>query len=116
MLITKEFLDKVGRNSPIARAAMVQAGDKGRIRALMKFLISVGSCEITLAEARALGLPIQEKKYCFMSDSITYVLLDGSTFERYKPLTNAVDLQVAHIRNGIIGIRRGDEESSDSVK
>ena len=105
MLITKEFLDKAGRRSPLAREAMLQAGDKLRVEALKQFLLSVGSCEITLDEARNLGLPIREKKYCFMADSITYVLLNDGIFKHYKPLTNAVDLQVAHVRNGIIGIR-----------
>jgi hypothetical protein len=105
MIITKEFLDKAGRRSPLARAAMAQAGDKYRVEALKKFLLSVGSCEITLGDAKALGVPAREKEYCFMAGAITYVLLDPETFRRFKPLTNAIDLQAAHARNGVIGIQ-----------
>jgi hypothetical protein len=107
MYITKKFVDSAGGpRSPIVRHAMVQAGDKHRVEALKMFLISVGCCEITFDDIKTLGLSVYKKKYKFCAASLIYVLLDAETFSRFKPLTNDVDLEVAQIRNGVIGIRR----------
>jgi hypothetical protein len=91
----------------MVRRAMIQAGDKHRVEALKMFLISVGSCEITHDDITALGLTVYKKKYRFCAEPLVYVLLDADTFARFKPLTNDIDLEVAHIRNGVIGIRKG---------
>jgi hypothetical protein len=85
---------------------MVQAGDKHRVEALKMFLISVGCCEITRDDIEDLGLNVYKKKYKFCAAPLIYVLLDAETFGRFKPLTNDVALEVAHMRNGVIGIRR----------
>jgi hypothetical protein len=109
MYITKEFIEKAGGpRSPMVRWAMVQAGNKHRVDALKKFLISAGSCEITFREIEALGLTVFEKKYSFCASPLTYVLLDSGTFGRFKPIKNSVDLEIACMRDGVIGIRRRD--------
>jgi hypothetical protein len=108
MYITKKFVESAGGpRSPMVRHAMVQAGDKHRVEALKMFLISVGCCEITRDDIDVLGLTVYEKKYRFCAAPLIYVLLDAENFERFKPLTNDIDLEAAHIRNGVIGIRRG---------
>ena len=106
MIITEKFLDDTGQRSSIARAAMVQAGDKIRIKALRDALISIGACEITQNDAEALNLPIHQKKYAFLASPITFTLLDKETFEHFKPLKNGVALEISHARNGLIGILR----------
>ena len=106
MLITQRFLDDVGRRSPMARAAMAQAGDKIRIKAMINVLVTSGACEIKYEEAEALKLPVYEKKYSFLAEPLVYVLLNAVDFARFKPLNNSIALEVAHIRNGLIGIRK----------
>jgi hypothetical protein len=107
MYITKKFVESAGGpRSAMVRRAMIQAGDKHRVEALKMFLISVGCCEVTRDDIEALGLNVYEKKYKFCAAPLIYVLLDVETFNRFKPLTNDVDLEAAHIRNGVIGIRR----------
>ena len=106
MIITKKFLDDAGRRSPMARMAMVQAGDKVRIKALKNALISIGACEITREEADALGVPIRQKKYAFLAAPMTFALLDDETFVRFKTLKSDVTLEIAHVRNGLIGLCR----------
>ena len=111
MYLTKKFIENAGGpRSPMVRRAMVQAGDRHRVEALKKFLISVGSCEITRDDITSLGLTVFEKRYKFCSAPLTYVLMDEETFSRFKPLTNNVDLEVAAIRNGVIGIRKGNAD------
>jgi hypothetical protein len=105
MLITKQFLDDAGRRSPMARSAMVQAGDKARIGALKAALVSIGVCEISQQEAEELKLPLRQKKYAFLAGTMTFALLDENTFARFKPLADPVSLEIAHARNGLIGIR-----------
>jgi hypothetical protein len=106
MHITKKFIELAGGpRSPLVRSAMVQAGNKHRIEALKKFLISVGACEITPDDIDILDLTVREKKYGFCGEPLTYVLLDDETFSMFKPLTNEIDLEVARVRNGVIGIR-----------
>ncbi|MDR1322549.1 MAG: hypothetical protein LBK56_14200 [Gracilibacteraceae bacterium] len=104
MIITKEFLDNAGRRSALARKALVQAGDQHRNEALKKFLLSVGSCEITMNDLEVLGLRAYEKKYCFMAEPLIYALLDAETFKRCKRFDDIIDLQAAYARNGVIGI------------
>jgi hypothetical protein len=107
MYITKKFIESAGGSrSPIVRHAMVQAGDKHRVEVLKMFLISVGCCEITRADVETLKLNVYKKKYKFCAAPLIYALLDAETFSRFKPLTNDVDLEVAHLRNGVIGIRK----------
>ncbi|MDR1510973.1 MAG: hypothetical protein LBS53_15215 [Synergistaceae bacterium] len=107
MYITKKFVESAGGpRSAAVRQAMVQAGDKHRVEALKMFLISVGCCEITRGDIESLGLSAREKKYRFCAAPLVYVLLDAETFSRFKPLTNDIDLEAAHIRNGVIGIKR----------
>ena len=106
MLITKKFLDDVGHRSPIARGAMVQAGDKVRIKALKDALISIGACEITQKDVEILNLPIYKRKYSFLATIMNFVLLDEETFERFKPINNGTALEIAHAVNGLIGLRR----------
>jgi hypothetical protein len=109
MYITKKFIESAGGSrSPMVRHAMVQAGDKHRVEALKMFLISVGCCEITHDDIETLGLTVYEKKYKFCAAPLIYVLLGAENFKRFTPLTNAIDLEVAHIRNSVIGIRRSD--------
>ena len=106
MLITEQFLNDAGRRSPMARAAMVQAGDKNRVKSLINFLISIGACEITYGEVEFLGLPVYKKNYSFLAEPLIYVLLEPKDFVSFKSLDNPVALEVAHIRNGLIGIQR----------
>ena len=106
MNITKQFLDDVGARSPVAREAMVQAGDKNRIKALLDALISIGACDITFEDIEKLQLPVYKKKYSFSATTLTCVLLDEHTFNRFRRLTDPVALEVAHIRNGVIGLRK----------
>ena len=106
MNITKNFISKAGGpRSPMVRHAMVRAGDKRRVDALKKFLISVGACEISPEEIDALGLTIREKKFSFSPVPLIYALLDENNFSRFKPLKSAADLEASRIRNGVIGIR-----------
>lgn len=105
MLITQKFIDNVGSRSPMARAAMLQAGDKLRIKALKAFLLSIGVCEITFEDIEKLNLPIYDKKYSFTEAILTYVLLDPDTFARFKFLATPATLEIARMRNGVIGIR-----------
>jgi hypothetical protein len=117
MYITKKFIELAGGpRSPLVRSAMVQAGDKHRVEALKKFLLSVGSCEITYDDIRALGLDVREKTYPFCGQALVYVLLDPETFARFRPLTNEVDLEVARVRNGVIGIRYRDTKGQSLSK
>ena len=111
MIISEKFLDDAGRRSPMVRAAMVQAGDKNRVKALKDALVSIGACEMTQDDAAALNLPIYQRKYAFMAFPITYTLLDKETFERFKPLKNGIALEIAHARNGLIGILRKKENN-----
>jgi hypothetical protein len=107
MYITKKFVESAGGlRSPIVRHAMVQAGDKHRVEALKMFLVSVGCCEITRGDIESLGLNVYKKKYKFCAGPLVYVLLNAEIFSRFKPLTNDIDLEAAHIRNGVIGIKR----------
>ena len=107
MHITKEFIEKAGGpRSPMVRQAMVQAGNKHRVEALKAFLISVGSCVITFKDIESLGLTVFEKKFSFCASPLTYVLLDAGTFVRFKPIKDSADLEIACIRDGVIGIRR----------
>jgi hypothetical protein len=107
MYITKKFIENAGGlRSPMVRHAMVQAGGKHRVEALKAFLISVGSCEITFDEIKSLGLTVFEKKYSFCASPLTYAFLDVKTFERFKPIKNGVDLEIAFMRDGVIGIRK----------
>jgi hypothetical protein len=62
---------------------------------------------MTFDDITALGLTVREKRYRFCAAPLIFVLLDAETFARFKPLTNNVDLEVAHIRNGVIGILKG---------
>jgi hypothetical protein len=111
MNITKGFIEKAGGpRSPIVRAAMVQAGNKIRVEALKMFLLSVGSCEITFDEIDSLGLPVYEKKFSFCGAPMTYALLPPKLFGRYRRLADNVDLEVTRVRNGVIGIMRGESE------
>lgn len=106
MLITKRFLDIVGRRAPMARRAMIQAGDKIRIKALKEALISIGVCGITFEDISILGLDVQEKHFSFTPKPLIFVLLDEKTFNEYKPITNSIELQVSLYTNGVIGLRR----------
>lgn len=106
MLITERFLDTVGQRSPMARKAMVQAGDKIRIRAMKQALISIGACEITYEDISRLGLDVLEKRFSFTLKPLVFVFLDEKTFNAYKPITNPVELEVSLYRNGVIGLRR----------
>jgi hypothetical protein len=107
MHLTKKFIENAGGlRSPLVRQAMVQAGNKHRVEALKAFLISAGSCEITFDEIKSLELTVFEKKYSFCASPLTYALLDAATFGRFKPINNSVDLEVACMRDGVIGIRR----------
>jgi hypothetical protein len=112
MIITRKFLDDTGQRSPIARGAMVQAGDKTRIEALKKALISIGACEITQEDAEILNLPIYQRKYSFLASIMTFVLLDKETFERFNPLKNGTALEIAHAKNGLIGLCRKLKENA----
>ena len=112
MIITEKFLDDAGRRSPAARAAMAQAGDKIRIKALKDALISIGVCEITQDNAKELNLPICQKKYAFLASPITFAFLDEENFEQFKPITNGAALEIAHARNGLIGLRRKRNENA----
>jgi len=105
MHITKEFLDTVGRRSPMARSAMVQAGDKKRIEALLNALVSIGACEITRAEIAELGLEIKEKRFPFTPVPLKFVMLGDTAFSKFEPLTTSLALEYSHMRNGVIGIR-----------
>jgi len=105
MWITKEFLDTVGRRSPMARSSMVQAGDKLRINALINALISIGACEITREDIADLELEIKEKRFSFTPAPIKFVMLDNTTFSKFEPLMTPLDLEYSHMRNGVIGIR-----------
>jgi hypothetical protein len=106
MIISEKFLDDIGRRSPIARAAMVQAGDKIRVKALKDALVSIGACEITKNDVEMLNLTIYQKKYVFLASPIIFAFLDKETFKHFKPLRNGVALEIAHARNSLIGILR----------
>ena len=106
MIITSKFLDDTGHRSPAARAAMVQAGDKIVIKALKDAFISIGVCEITRENVKTLNLPVCKKKYASLASPITFVFLDEETFKHHKPIKNGAALEIAHARNGLIGIRR----------
>ena len=112
MIITEKFLDDTGRRSPIARAAMVQAGDKIRVKALKDALISIGACEITKTDVEMLNLPIYQKKYIFLASPIIFTFLDKEAFGHFKPLKNGVALEIAHARNGLIGLLRKQKENA----
>ena len=111
MFITKKFLDTAGRHSPEVRSAMVQAGDKNRIKALKSFLISIGVCEITFEDVKNFNLTVQERKYSFSTVVLTYAFLENEYFNRFKRLENPVLLEIAHIRNGLIGIRKREDHA-----
>jgi len=83
---------------------MVQAGDKVRVKALKDALISIGACEITQNDVEMLNLPIYQKKYVFLASPIIFTFLDKETFEHFKPLKNGAALEIAHVRNGLIGL------------
>jgi hypothetical protein len=77
VIITEEFVQAAGGpRSAYVRSAMVQAGDKHRVGALMDFLLSVGSCALTLEDAAKHGLKIYEKNFSFMGSVFVYSLLD----------------------------------------
>ena len=104
MLITKEFIEKAGKRSPIVREALVKAGDKNRIVALKDAFISIGCCELTREDAERMGRTVNIKKYCFMSAPISFVMLSPEEFKEFKQITKPVDLEVAHFKNGLIGL------------
>ena len=105
MLITKNFLDTVGRRSSIARHAMVQAGDKNRIKALISFFISTGACEINFSDVKTHNLTVIKKKYSFMAKPLLLVPLKPEIFKNYSRLTDSSSLQASHILNGVIGLQ-----------
>ncbi len=106
MFITKKLIENVGKRSPMIRSAMVQAGDKVRIRAMKKALLSIGACELTQEDVRENGFGIREKKFSFCAEPLSFVLLDDQAFQRFPHLSSAIALEASHIRNGVIGIRR----------
>lgn len=106
MFITKELVENVGKRHPMIRAAMVQAGDKGRIQAMKKALISIGACELTQKEVCENNFLVRGKKFSFCSAPLSLALLDEQDFERFPIISSPVKLEAAHIRNGVIGIRR----------
>lgn len=110
MNITRSLIDNAGIRSPIIRAAMVQAGNKTRIDAMKRALLSIGVCELTLNDIQNNGYRTQEKAFSFSAESLTYVLLDEDEFNQFSRINNGVDFEVAHIRNGVIGIRRKKAE------
>ena len=73
---------------------------------MLNALISIGACDITFEDIEKLGLPVCRKKYSFSATPLTCVLLDEVTFRRYTRLATPVELEVAHIRNGVIGLRK----------
>lgn len=109
MIITQQFLDDVGWRSPMARSAMGQAGDKIRLKALKKFLVSNGACEITFEDISRLGLVVMEKSFCFTPTRLVFVWLDEKTFSKFKPVTNTIVLDGALYRHGVIGLRRKND-------
>jgi hypothetical protein len=109
--ITLKFIASAGGpRSPFVRSAMAQAGDKLRVSALIDFLVSVGSCEITFDDAKTYGLEVRRKKFSFMGSPLVFAFLDPMLFTHFRQIMDRVDLQVAGNRNGIIGIRRNPEE------
>lgn len=90
----------------MARSAMGQAGDKIRLKALKKVLVSNGACEITFEDISKLGLVVMEKSFCFTPTQLVFVWLDEKTFNKFKPITNTIALDGALYRHGIIGLRR----------
>lgn len=106
MIITKELIENCGNRSPMIRSAMVRAGDKIRIVALKKALLSIGSCVLTFEDVGRNGYLVQEKKFSFSLTPLIYVLLAPDDFVKYPSITSPIALEVAHIRNGLIGIRR----------
>ena len=109
MLVTKAFLEKAGRRSALARKALTQAGDKDRVVALRTFLVNVGSCVVTRDDIDSLGLTVREKKFSFAASPLKFVLLDAETFDRFSRIRNNVDLEVARVCNGVIGILRKED-------
>lgn len=109
MIITQQFLDDVGRRSPMARSAMGQAGDKIRLKALKKVLVSNGACEITFEDISRLGLVVMEKSFCFTPTRLIFVWLDEINFNKFKSITNTIALEVALCRHGVIGLRRKND-------
>ena len=104
MLITREFIEKAGKRSPIVREALVKAGDKNRIVALKDAFISIGCCELTREDVERMKRPVNVKKYCFMSSPISFVMLSPDEFKGFKQITTPVDLEVAYIKHGLIGL------------
>ncbi len=107
MLITKKFLDTAGRRSQMVREAMLQAGNMIRIRGLKEALISMGVCVVQPEYVKEHHLPILKKEFSFTTLVLNYVLLDKDEFDRFEVITSAVMLEVTHMRNGLIGLRRG---------
>lgn len=105
MIITQQFLDDVGWRSPMARSAMGQAGNKIRLKALMKVLVSNGACEITFEDISRLGLIVMEKSFCFTPTQLIFVWLDEKTFNKFKPITNTINLEGVLYRNGVVGLK-----------
>lgn len=105
MYITKEFLDNVGKRSPMARDAMRQAGDRYAIEGLKLFLINYGACVISKEDIEKYSLKTIDKNYFFMSGPLHLVLVPDKIFNYFARINDNVELEVAHIKNGCIGLR-----------
>ncbi len=106
MLITKKFLDTAGRRSPMAREAMVQAGNKIRVAGLKQVLLSMGACIVPPEYVEEHKLQILKKEFSFTPLILNFVLLDDDEFAQFEAITSTVKLEATHMRNGLIGLRR----------
>jgi hypothetical protein len=91
----------------MARKAMVQAGDRHRVGALMDFLVSQGACAITLDDASSLGLEVIRKKMGLAARALALAFLDPGLFVRFRRIKDRAGLQAAAMRNGIVWVRLG---------
>ena len=105
MLLTSKFLNETDPRSPLARRALRQSGDGARIRALRTMLLSIGCCELTPENVKTLGAVARERRFSFMSVPLSFVPLKERDFERFPRILAPTDLEVAHIRHGIIGLQ-----------
>lgn len=105
MLLTFRFLNETDPRSPLVRKALRQSGDGARICALKTMLLSIGCCELTSEDVQNLGASVRKHRFSFMSVPLSFVPLKERDFERFPKILAPTDLEVAHIRHGIIGLR-----------
>ena len=104
-MMTESLISALGPRSIETRTQLVKSGDKARVNALRKALISIGACKINIDDAKELGYRIVKHRFSFMLPSLTFALIPEADWQEADIITSPIKLELAHIQNGVIGLK-----------